>query len=275
MFRYSSRYISLLILMFAFTAAPVCAQTATDVESGTKKNSGWIELFNGKDLEGWTPKIRTYKLGENYADTFRAEDGVIKVAYDKYEGPFNNRFGHLFYNTPYSHYVLELEYRFTGQQANGGPGWAFRNSGVMLHGQDPKTMKIDQKFPVSIEAQFLRSTENKLRTTLNLCTPGTNVRLHGKLFKPHCVNSRSKNYMGDDWVKCQMEVRGSGTIQHRVGTRIVMEYHRPQYDKRDAEAKPLIKNGEVLIESGTSSLQSESHPVEFRNIRLKDLSKNN
>jgi len=261
--------------MFVFAATPVCAQTAADAKSDSDKEAGWIELFNGKDLEGWTPKIRTYKVGENYADTFRAEDGVLKVSYDKYEGPFKGRFGHLFYDKTFSHYILELEYRFTGEQLDGGAGWAFRNSGVMLHGQDPKTMKVDQNFPVSIEAQFLGSTENRLKTTLNLCTPGTNVRMHGKLFKPHCVSSRSKNYMGDDWVKCQIEVRGSKTIQHRIGNRMVMEYHRPQYDPRDAEAKPLIKNGNILIESGTISLQSESHPVEFRNIRLKDLSKSN
>ena len=247
-------------------------ESAKNQSTESDANSGWIDLFNGKDLEGWTPKIRKYQVGENYADTFRVEDGVIKFSYDKYDGPFDKRYGHLFYNKPFSHYILELEYRFTGEQAPGGEGWAVRNSGVMLHGQDPNTMKVDQKFPVSIEAQFLGSTKDRLRTTLNLCTPGTNVRLHGKLFKRHCVDSRSKNYFGDDWVKCQLEVHGSKTVQHRIGNRMVMEYHRPQYDQRDGEAKPLIKNGKILIESGTISLQSESHPVEFRNIRLKDLS---
>ena len=40
---------------------------------------GWIALFNGKDLDGWTPKIKGYAAGENYGDTFRVEDGVLKV----------------------------------------------------------------------------------------------------------------------------------------------------------------------------------------------------
>lgn len=261
-----SGFLPLLLFVFAFVNSPVNAQSAPD-------DSQWIELFNGKDLEGWTPKIRNYKLGENYADTFRVEDGVIKVSYDKYDGPFKGRFGHLFYDKPFSDYILELEYRFTGQQMEGGAKWAFRNSGVMLHGQNPETMDVDQQFPVSIEAQFLGSVEGNLRSTLNLCTPGTHIRIHGKLHKPHVIKSRSKFFMNDEWVKCQIEVRGK-TIRHYVAGQVVMEYHNPQFDKNDKKAKPLIKDGKVSIESGTISLQSESHPVEFRNIRLKDLSKN-
>ena len=83
---------------------------------------GWIQLFNGKDLEGWVPKIRYHKIGENYGNTFRVEDGVLKVGYDPQSYPeFKETFGHLFYNTPYSHYVLRAEYRFVGQQVKGGP----------------------------------------------------------------------------------------------------------------------------------------------------------
>ena len=47
-------------------------------------NDAWIPLFNGKDLQGWTPKITKHDFGDNYAETFRVENGVLKVAYDKY-----------------------------------------------------------------------------------------------------------------------------------------------------------------------------------------------
>jgi hypothetical protein len=45
------------------------------------------QLFNGRDLTGWTPDhpLQTY---ENYADTFRVEDGILRVSYDKYDGDF-------------------------------------------------------------------------------------------------------------------------------------------------------------------------------------------
>lgn len=154
-------------------------------------DDGWIQLFNGKDLTGWTPKIRGHELGVNYADTFRVENGVIKTAYDKYEGPFRGRYGHLFYKEPFSNYLLRIEYRFVGDQANGGPGWATRNSGVMIHGQDPKGMTKDQEFPVSIEVQFLGGDGKNPRQTGNLCTPGTNVVLDGKLPRPTAPTARA------------------------------------------------------------------------------------
>src|SRR4051794_20414403 len=118
------------------------------------KKDDWVPLFNGKDLTGWTPKITKYPFGENFGDTFRVEDGLLKVRYDKYD-QFDGKFGHLFYKDKFSDYVVRVEYRFVGEQCKGGPGWAIRNSGVMFHCQDPKTMRKDQEFPVSIEAQLL------------------------------------------------------------------------------------------------------------------------
>ena len=168
----------------------------------------WIELFNGHDLSGWTPKIVGHDAGDNYADTFRVDDGKLCVSYEKYEGDFNERFGHLFYDKPYSHYILQLDYRFVGEQAPNAPAWALRNSGIMIHGQTPESMGKDQDFPVSIEVQLLGGDGEHPRTTGNLCTPGTNVVMEGKLFTPHCVNSKSETYHGDQWVTAEVEVHG-------------------------------------------------------------------
>ena len=159
-----------------------------------KKDSEWIQLFNGKDLSDWTIKIRGHEAGVNHNDTFSVKDGVIRVSYDKYEN-FNETFGHMFYKTPFSHYLLRIEYRFLGEQAPGGPGWAFRNSGVMLHGQTPESMDKGQDFPDSIEVQFLGGKGEGKRTTANLCTPGTDVVMNKKLLKRHCIGSKSKTYM--------------------------------------------------------------------------------
>lgn len=234
--------------------------------------SEWIPLFNGKDLEGWTPKIRGYEAGENFGDTFRVEEGVLKVAYDRYDD-FGGRFGHLFYKEPFSHYVLRLEYRFTGEQAVGGPGWAIRNSGVMVHGESPQTMTKDQEFPASIEVQLLGGSGTGERTTANLCTPGTNVVMNGELVTRHCTSSRSKTYHGDQWVTVEVEVRGGEVIRHIIDGETVLSYEQPQLDERDAHARELIEpNGGKLLERGTISLQSESHPVEFRKVELRKLS---
>mgnify|MGYP003640919510 CR=1 FL=1 len=242
-------------------------------EKQSETEDGWVSIFNGKNLDGWTPKIRYHDLGENWNDTFRVEDGVMKVSYDKYGGEFKETFGHIFYKTPYSHYKFRMEYRFTGEQIADGPGWAFRNSGIMLHGQDPATMEKDQDFPVSIELQLLGGDGVKDRTTANLCTPGTNVVIDNALFTPHCVNSRSETYHGDQWVKVEVEVQGNDYIQHFVNGKAVFEYEKPQLDPKDEYAQKLIKDGELMLSSGTISLQSESHPCEFRNIEILDLSK--
>ncbi|MEE9395117.1 MAG: DUF1080 domain-containing protein [Planctomycetota bacterium] len=235
----------------------------------------WIELFNGRDLSGWTPKITGYALGENFGDTFRVDNGVLKVAYDQYE-KFEGRFGHLFYNTEFSDYVIELEYRFTGSQTPGGPGWAFRNSGIMIHGQTAASMGQDQNFPVSIEVQLLGGDGTNERHTHNLCTPGTHVVMNDKLIKRHCSDSNSKTYHGDQWVKVRTEVHGHGLIRHLIDGKVVLEYEQSQLDDNDADAKKLIatRSGERRLSGGTISLQAESHPCEFRNIRLKRLSEN-
>jgi len=239
--------------------------------SGTSSNKDkWITLFNGKDLDGWTPKIKGYALGENFGNTFRVEDGVIKVAYDQYE-KFDGRFGHLFYAEPFSHYRLRLDYRFTGEQTPGGPGWAFRNSGVMLHCQDPKTMRKDQDFPVCIEAQLLGGNGKNERSTGNMCSPGTHIVMEDQLVTNHCVSSKSKTFHGDQWVTFEVEVRGNGVVKHIINGEEVMQYEQPQLDEKDADAKKLIKNGDKMLRSGYFSLQAESHACEFRNIKILPL----
>ncbi len=233
----------------------------------------WTPLFNGKNLDGWTPKIKGFDYGVNHADTFRVEDGILKAKYDKYT-KFDENFGHLFYKDKLSHYRLRVEYRFVGEQVTGGPGWAIRNSGIMFHCQDPKTMEKDQKFPVSIEGQMLGGSGKGTRTTGNLCTPGTNVVMKGKLFLPHCTNSTSKSYHGDQWVTMEVEVHGSGKIIHKINDESVLEFEQPQLDPRDADAKKLIKDpSKLLLSEGYISLQAESHPVEFRKVEVMLLKK--
>jgi 3-keto-disaccharide hydrolase len=232
----------------------------------------WIQLFNGRDLTGWTPKIVEHQAGDNFADTFRVEDGILKVRYDKYDGDFRGRYGHLFYNRPLSHYIVRIEYRFVGEQAPGAEVWALRNSGIMFHGQTPESMRIDQSFPVSIEFQLLGGDGSKKRSTGNVCTPGTNIVLNDKFYTPHCANSTSKTFSGDQWVVAELEVHGNKLVRHKINGEVVLEYKEPQLDERDPDAKRMLDAGaEKMLSSGTISLQSESHPCEFRKVELTEL----
>jgi len=231
----------------------------------------WIKMFNGKDLDGWSVKITGHELNDNFGDTFRVEDGILKVSYDQYD-KFDGKFGHLFYKDEFSDYILRLEYRFVGEQIQGGPRWAFRNSGVMLHGQSPESMGKDQKFPVSIEVQTLGGNGTDKRSTGNLCTPGTNVVYKGKLEKRHIIRSTSKTYHGDQWVSLEVEVHGNKVIRHKVNGEVVIEYTNPQLDERDEDARKFILGDDKLLSGGSISLQAESNPVEYRNIELLPLS---
>ncbi|MFS2189781.1 DUF1080 domain-containing protein [Mucilaginibacter sp. Mucisp84] len=226
----------------------------------------WEQLFNGKDLTDWTVKIRKHQLNENFGNTFRVVDHKIQVNYDQYE-KFDDQFGHLFYKKPFSYYLIGVEYRFTGNQVKGGPGWAFRNSGIMIHGQDPKTMKVDQDFPISIEVQLLGGNGKDKRPTANVCTPGTQYVLNNSVVKSHCLDSKSETFHGDQWVRVEALVLGDSLVVHYVNGEEVLRYQRPQLDPvGSAEEGALLK-------SGTISLQSESHPVEFRKVEIVNLEK--
>lgn len=263
---FRSALLTTAILCSQFPGTPWAAAQEDKVE----EPSEWIQLFNGKNLEGWTPKIKGYELGNNFGHTFRVKDGKMQVGYEKYD-TFDKRYGHIFYKEKFSNYIIRCEYRFIGKQCAGGEGWARRNSGIMLHCQDPKTMTKDQSFPVSIEAQLLGGFGSGQRTTANLCTPGTNVVINDKLITQHCMSSRSQTYHGEQWVTVEIEVRGGEVIKHKLDGKVVLQYDKPQLDPRDDDAKKLIKNNQLLLTEGYISLQSESHPCEFRKVELKKL----
>lgn len=254
-----------------FCACTLCLLALHSHESRAQPAGDWQPLFNGVDLTGWTVKIRGHDLGEDPYGTFRVEDGLLTVGYERYDA-FDNRFGHLFYEQPFESYELHVEYRFIGEQANGGAGWAFRNSGVMFHAQNPQSMGRDQDFPISIEAQLLGGNGAAARATLNLCTPGTHVTLDAQVFEQHCVNSSSATYHGDQWVSVNLIVRGHDEIEHVIDGQTVLQYSRPvvgggMVNGHDAAAK---QDGTRLT-GGYIALQSESHPVQFRQVLIREL----
>jgi hypothetical protein len=235
----------------------------------------WVSLFNGKDLTGWTIKIAKRPLGENFANTFRVEEGILKVSYDGYD-KFDEQFGHLFTNLAYSHYILRLEYRFTGTMIPDAPKYVNLNSGVMLHAQPPQSMRFDQGFPASLEMQFLADEGKGARSTANLCTPGTHVEMGGQLITKHIVKSSAPTFPAEQWVRAEVEVRGNDEIIHRINGVEVLRYQHPQLDptNNNAPATDQIEaGGNVMLSYGHIALQAEGQPVWFRKIELMSLEK--
>lgn len=232
----------------------------------------WKQLFNGKDLNDWTVKITGHAAGNNFGNTFRVVDGNLTVGYEQYD-EFKDRFGHIFYNLPYSAYLLGVEYRFVGDQVKGGPDWAIRNSGAMIHSQSAETMGQDQDFPISLEVQLLGGNGKDERTTANLCTPGTNVVMDNRLITDHCINSSSKTYAGDQWVRMEVLVLKDSIIRHIVQGDTVLTYEKPQIGGGNVtNYNPATKKDLKILQEGYIALQSESHPIQFRKVELFDLS---
>jgi hypothetical protein len=260
----------ILILAVLITSCGAGRQSNEENAKSAKTAEGeeWIQLFNGKDLNDWQIKFSGYPLGENFNNTFKVEDGLLRVRYDDWD-EWDNQFGHIFYNGEFSHYRLRVEYRFVDEQVKGGPGWAFRNNGLMLHGQSAESMELEQDFPVSVEVQLLGGNGEDERSTMNLCTPGTNVVMDGVLVEDHCMVSGSKTFHGDQWVSVEVEVRGGEVIRHLVDGVEVMSYTEPQLDPRDQYyEKFLPADGNKIISKGSISVQAESHPTDFRKIEL-------
>jgi hypothetical protein len=237
------------------------------------EETGWVKLFNGKNLDGWTPKFAGHGVGENFAKTFRVEEGVLKVSYGGY-AKFDQKYGHLFTNLAYSHYILRLEYRFIGKMMADAPGYVNLNSGVMIHSQTPQSMNLNQGFPTSLEFQFLADEGKGKRSTGNVCTPGTNLEMNGELVTRHILESSAPTFPADEWVRVEVEVHGSDEVIHRINGVEVLRYQHPQLDPRNelAPATDLLDAGaEKLIHYGHIALQAEGQPVWFRNIELKPL----
>jgi len=255
-------------ILFSFSLLQQCG-----APKGAITDDGWTPMFNGKNLDGWTTKIHHYETGKNYGDTFRAEDGIIKVRYDNYEGDFNDRFGHLYFDTPYSDFHLSMEYRFVGELHPGAPSYTLKNSGVMFHSQDPRTMPKEQNWPISVEMQFLAGiTEGEERPTGNMCSPGTEIVYDGEIYPGHCLNSSSDTYFGDQWVKAELIVRGDSLVTHIVNGKKVLEYSKPQIGGGVVEGfDPKIKKDGQLLKEGFIALQSEGQPIDFRDIKIRNL----
>lgn len=264
----NSLYNSMQCLFLAAILA--CTSCVTMKNKADKED--WVSLFNGKDIKDWTVKIHHHEVGDNYGNTFRVEDGLMKVRYDQYDS-FRNRYGHLYYNQPFSYYKLVVEYRFVGEWRKDAPSYTQKNSGIMFHSQDPHTMPKEQDWPISVEFQLLAGLgDGKPRPTGNMCSPGTDVVYKGKIDPRHCIESTSKTYEGEQWVRAELIVLGDSLITHIINGDTVLQYSKPQIGGGVANRyDPKIKQDGKLLTTGFIAMQSEGQPIDFRKVEILNL----
>lgn len=258
-------------LFFSFVIGVTFLLISCKEEPKHNNTEEWLALFNGSNYKDWTPKFAGYELGVNHRNRFVFEDSLLSVRYTE-KDTFNGNFGHLYYKQKFSHYKLRAKYRFVREQMTNGPGWAFRNNGLMLHCQEPKTIGLNQDFPISLELQLLGGNGTDDRTTANLCTPGTNVVMGDTLFRPHCIGSNSKTYHGDQWVEVEALVLGDSLVQHIMEGEVVMEFNKPTIGGGNISGyKESAYQEGIPLREGYISIQAETHPIDFESIELLNL----
>ena len=274
-----------LLLSFSILMLIIGCEPPSDQED--HQNEAWLDLFNGKDLSGWDIKIAGFPLNKNHLETFVMEDSMIRIRYDRYE-TFDDAFGHMYYQTPFSHYKIRFDYRFTGEQLAGGASWNVRNSGIMFHSQSAHSNELGQGFPVSVELQLLGGlSDGKERTTANVCTPGTAVEMGDTVNYNHCINSSSATYHGDQWVHAEAIILGGASMTFLVEGDTVLQFQKPQigggylsesYKGQDwddfgiqRDKAKWISMANTVLTEGYIALQAESHPIDFKNLQLLDL----
>lgn len=267
----AKRRVALGFLAGCLSLGVISAASAEEVKAGP-----WRSLFDGRTLEGWTPKIAKHPVGENFQQTFVVDQGAIRVSYAGYD-TLNGQFGHLFYKTPFKAYRLRFTYRFLTE---GGladtPAWARSNSGVMFHSQSPESMTVEQSFPVSVEFQLLGKDGDAPRPTGAVCTPGITITFDGVKAKEHCTPSANAPTIPDGtWTKVELEVRPNGEVFQKIDGVVVHHYAGLTLDPDDTVAggaKPyILARGAQPVTQGYIALQSEGHPIEFKDIEIQDL----
>jgi len=271
-----------LTIFYLLLIILVCQSCNSNKGKKEISKEDWESLFNGKDLTGWDIKIKDHPLNENYKNTFRIEDSMIRVVYSDYE-KFSNQFGHLYTQKPYSYYKLKLQYRFVGDHLADAPEWADRNSGVMLHSQSAQSVNLNQNFPVSLEFQFLCGNGKDTVPTGSVCTPGTFITYEGKPFLGHIRNSNSKTYLKNEWINAEAEVYGDSLIRHIINGDTVLSYTRPMIGEGFVsntnswtwagitDSLIWINKANAPLKEGHIALQAESQPIDFRRIEILDL----
>lgn len=200
---------------------------------------GFVSLFNGRDLAGWTDV--------NCApETWSVRDGKIVCT--------GLPTGVLRTTRHYENFILEVEWRHL---TSGG------NSGVFIWGSDINPVGV--QFLRGIEVQVLdegyvkRYEQRTGKKSTGFTAHGDVFPIQGATMKPIGRTNGRRSFPSEDRSKPSPEwnhyriVANNGSIRLHVN------------------GKEVSGGDECHYRKGYLALESEGAPVEFRNIRIKEL----
>lgn len=246
--------------------------------SGGTSDDGWVSLFNGTNLEGWTASQGHDAL---FAAGKVGEDPVIHVYPNENTQPNGSSQPEATLRTSesYSSYVFHLEYKW-GTRRFGARTTTARDNGICFHICNSPT----KVWPDSIEFQ-LGSQEwgndwvsgNIFMLIKNTRAKWTSATLNGKdafseTGAEKTIGAPDSYYRGlasaqldhpDDWNIIELTVHGSTDAEYKVNGTVVNRVFDMECSADGQTFAPLDK--------GPIALQAEYAEVYFRNIKIKVL----
>lgn len=228
-------------LMFVMS---LFAQERMNVLSEKEKKQGWVLLFNGENLNGWTAVGKTTPPDKGWV----VENGTIIT-----NKGGTARGGDLITKDEYGEFDFCFEYKLS-KGANSGVKYFFYKYGDSWLGNEYQA--IDEEFHPD------RATMKGVHKTAALYD----------LFE---VTGKRLIYPHNEWNKGRVVAKGN-KVTHYLNGKKVLTYDRksPKYNEavkqsKFKDAKPVFGT----VEKGYILLQDHQDEVYFRNIKIKDLSK--
>lgn len=258
--------------------------------TGGGGDDGFVSLFNGTDLDGWT---KGPTGGTLFAVDSTAGEPAIHVYPDataQKDGSSQQQASLRTNETSYSSYVLHVEYKWGVRRFSDRAGKA-RDNGICFHITPP--LPTNAEWPTSVEFQlgsqdwpgdwvsgniFMLVNKTRAQWTYAMMdgqqawsatgtkkTIGAPESYYKALSVPPNLNKgggESVTTAATEWNTVELTVHGSKSAEYKVNGTVVNGLTDMEVD---------AGNGFVPLDHGAIALQAEFAEVYFRNIKIKVL----
>lgn len=247
------------------TLTLVPAGTAAPSDLPTRPSGdGWISLFNGRNLDGWTTFLPSKGRNNDPQGVFKVENGMLHIL-DIPDRGQRQEFGYLATNRSYGDYRLRFQYRW-GDKRFAPRNNAKRDSGVMYH-----LSGGDRVWPRSVELQVQEGNTGDFwligGTTLTTTVASTsgNPKRYREGGTPYTTRAGSFVQVAKDrtrdsrngWNTVELIVQGDEAVQIVNGEVV--------------NRGKNLRRGNTPLTEGRIAFQAEGAEVYYRNIEMKPL----